>query len=600
MKSGLITTGSALALLGIIIDASAGEPTKKATKTKAKTTTTAVRSEIATSGYQPIRQFEGRLTLQKAVEIALRQNPEILRAIQEIERTRGLEIEVRAQALPQISLTGSYTQQDRRLIEGGGGGGAGGSSGNVDFSQFSDFNNTTTVGPQAAATTTSNTDSQNATATVLEELLKALGSSGEQGSTIQDKSWRVAFEARQVIYAGGQVRAALNIARLTEDNSYYNLRDTIDRVISDVRQQFYAVLAFRALITVQEEAVNLAEQQLTDQRNRFDAGTVPRFNVLRAEVELANVQPNLIRARNDYLLSQLQLAKSLGLDPGPGGKPTFFAVGDLTVSGRYLSLDDALALARARRPFLKIQRQQILIEVQQIKVAQAGYKPRIDANAGYEFRNRRTSDDLGDVVDGWFFGFTGSWDIFDGFETFGQVKQARARLEAARVNYNDSVQQVELEVQTAFANLAQARETIQSQQKNVEQAREATRLAQERLSAGAGTQLDVLDARTALTRAQVTELQARADYNRTLAEYDRATAINTVYDDSWRDPLAKTERSIMEKIASIGFPKPGTAEFEKREAAREARDARATSTTVQTTKKAGTRVERVSDGKSSR
>ncbi|RYD70240.1 MAG: TolC family protein, partial [Verrucomicrobiaceae bacterium] len=397
----------------------------------------------------------------------------------------------------------------------------------------------------------------------LEELFAALGESGERGGKIQNKSWRVAIEARQVLYAGGQVRAAMNIARLTEDSAYFQLRDVIDRVIAEVRQQFYTILLNRALITVAEEAVSLAQEQLEDQRNRFEAGTVPRFNVLRAEVELANLRPNLIRARNDYEIARFQLAKMLGLNPGPGGRPGFIAVGELTVSPRPLGLDDALSLARARRAFLKVQRQTILVEVEQIKVASAGYKPRLDASAGYEFRSDRSSLDLGDTVNGWFLGLNGSWDIFDGFETFGQVKQAKARLESAKINYDDSVRQVELEVQTAYALLSQARETIESQQLNVEQAREALRLAQERLSAGAGTQLEVLDARVALTRARTTELQARADYNRALAEFDRATGIDTVYDDKWKDPLAKVERGIIEKIATIGLRKPGTETAEK-------------------------------------
>ena len=76
--------------------------------------------------------------------------------------------------------------------------------------------------------------------------------------------------------------------------------------------------AHRALITVAEETVGCSEDQLQDQQNRFEAGTVPRFNVLRAEVELANVQPDLIRARNNYLLARDALAKTLGLAPGPG------------------------------------------------------------------------------------------------------------------------------------------------------------------------------------------------------------------------------------------------------------------------------------------
>jgi outer membrane protein TolC len=129
------------------------------------------------------------------------------------------------------------------------------------------------------------------------------------------------------------------------------------------------------------------------------------------------------------------------------------------------------------------------------------------------------------------------------------------------VNYDDSVQQVELEVQTAFANLQTQRETIRSQQKNVEQALEALRLANERLAAGAGTQLEVLDARVALTSARTTELQARGDYNIALAEFDRATATDTRYHESFRDPLAKIEKLVLGDDAEDDAPpktKPAT------------------------------------------
>ncbi len=127
-------------------------------------------------------------------------------------------------------------------------------------------------------------------------------------------------------------------------------------------------------------------------------------------------------------------------------------------------------------------------------------------------------------------------------ETYGRTRQARARLQSQKINYDDAVQQVELEVQQAYANLQQANETIQSQQKGVEQAVESLRLASERFTAGAGTQLDVLNARVALTRAQITELQARADYNTALAEFDRATATTTLYNEMFHDPLAAKYR----------------------------------------------------------
>lgn len=468
------------------------------------------------------REVKGDLTLVEAVKIALWQNPDILKQLAEIERTRGLIIEARAEALPHLSVNASYDQQDKRLIE------------NENFSSSS---NSSVPDIEIPIGTGPNAQTFN--------LGSLFSSSTQERRMSPDKTWQVTFEVRQVIYAGGQVKAAINIAKFTEDSSYWQLRDVIDQVVAKTRSQFYSVLTNRSLINVAEETVKLQEDLLKDQKNRFEAGTVPRFNVLRAEVELANVVPNLIRAKNDYLISQIDLAKTLGLDPGPGGKPTFNCVGTLGISERNISVTQAIELAKARRPFLKVQRQQIKIQAENIKIALAGYKPRIDANAGYLFRNSRLTDDIESSVDGWFFGVTGSWDIFDGLATTGRVKQARAQLESAKVNYDDSAQQVDLEVQQAYANLQTQRETIRSQQKNVEQALEALRLSNERLAAGAGTQLEVLDARVALTRARTTELVARGDYNKAVAELDRSAGLDTAYAEAFRDPLAKLEHKIL-------------------------------------------------------
>ena len=477
--------------------------------------------EDALTNFTATRQ----LTLDEAVQIALRQNPDILKAKQEIERTRGLVIETRAQALPHLAIAGSYNQQDKRLLKDFGG--TGGSTTSASAQATPAATPASGTGSSSDSTTQASTQNQQ--------------QSGFSSASRQDKSWQVTIEARQLIYSGGQVAAALRIARFTEDSSYWSLRNTIDTVVATTRRQFYDVLLDRALIKVQQESIELLQSQLSDQQNRFEAGTVPRFNVLQAEVALANARPGLISARNNYLIAQLALAKTLGLGASEQrpGAPPINAVGELTVEPRSLDVAQSLAEAHERRPFLKVQRLQILTEVQDIKVQLAGYQPRIEANGGYLFRNSRASTDLSQVVNGWFFGGTGSWDIFDGFATYGRVKQARARLESAKINYDDSINQVDLEVQQAIAAVRQARETIESQEKTVEQANEAVRLARERLSAGAGTQLDVLNAQVQLTQARSTELQARHDYNSALAELDRVTAADTRYTESFADPMAR-------------------------------------------------------------
>jgi outer membrane protein TolC len=458
--------------------------------------------------------FDGDMNLDQAVQLALKQNPDVLRALQQIERTRGQVIEVRSQGLPHVILNASYNQEAQSLIQSS-------SSTPVASAELSGVNGVTEAMAQQLANTLN--------------AASASAASSELGNL--DKSWIVTVQATQVLYAGGAVQAGNRIAKFTDDSSYFSLRDTVDQTIDTVRQQFYTVLLDRALIKVQEEALHLLADQLNDQQNRFQAGTVPRFNVLQAEVALENQRPIVIAAHNAYTISVITLSRTLGLDPGPQGHPTFNAVGELAVHERPLGLRNAIELGIERRPFLKVQRLAILIQKEQIKVALAGYKPQLNANVGYEVRNSILTSKLDDTVNGWFFGVTGQWNIFDGFETFGKVKMARANLETARITYEDSVHQVELEVQQAYANLQTARETIRSGQKTVEQALEALRLAKERLAAGAGVQLDVLNAQVQLTTAESTELQARANYNTALAEFDRVTATDTVYSETFDDPL---------------------------------------------------------------
>src|SRR5207237_2454757 len=139
----------------------------------------------------------------------------------------------------------------------------------------------------------------------------------------------------------------------------------------------------------------------------------------------------------------------------------------------------------------------------------------------------------GDVSKGWLTTVTGSWPIWDSGMAWGKIEQQRALLSQQEITYDDDVRQVELEIQQAASNLLQNRELIQATEKNVEQAREAVRLAKDRLDAGAGTQLDVLNAQVQLTTAQSTRLQALFGYNSSLAEFDRVTGTQSSYTEQF-------------------------------------------------------------------
>jgi hypothetical protein len=117
---------------------------------------------------------------------------------------------------------------------------------------------------------------------------------------------------------------------------------------------------------------------------------------------------------------------------------------------------------------------------------------------------------------------------------------------------------VELDVQRAVSNLIEAQEVIDSQRASVTQATEALRLSRERLDAGAGTQLDVLNAQVQLLQAQTTELEARYRYITALAEYNRVLSLDTVYADTYDDPmLTARDRRRNDQLNSAPNPNPG-------------------------------------------
>lgn len=461
---------------------------------------------FAGSDTREMRPGVPQFTLDQAILKALQQNPTIQIARQEIERTKGLYIQMRAEALPRIGSTGNFTDTDPHLFvaHGGPGGGA------------------------------------------------ALNS-----FVVQERSYSVAIQATQVLFAGGRIISQIRSADFTRDSSYYSFRNAIDQVVSTTRQQFYQIILNRDLIGVQEESVKLLKSQLQDQQNRFEAGTVPRFNVLQAQVALSNQYPNLITAQNNYRISKLQLAKTLGLDfdPSRGDGVPLEAIGELRYEPRHIPLAQAIEIAKERRPFLKQQKSIVLSNAEQVRVARSGFFPQINATAGSDVRSSALTDNPRDVSSGYVFGATGSWAIWDWGATYGAMKQARAVLEESKITLDDAGRQVELDVQQQDSNLRQSNELIHATEESVGQADEALRLASARLSAGAGTQLEVLDARVQLTLARSNRLQALYAYNVAVAEFDRVTGTEVAYSNQLDEP--KTRQKLKTEAAPTPAPRPG-------------------------------------------
>jgi len=446
------------------------------------------------------------LTIDRAVQIALQRNTDILNAIQGIRLARGELIEVVSQAVPQFSITSGYTEYQKTLA----------------------------VNSRRRRSLSIEIPNPNGGSPTILQL-------GANLSNVQNRTWNIQFQGSQLIFDGGATYSGIQAGQAGYRESLFNLRSTVDNVVFKVITQFYNTVLNRALIVAQQQNVALLQEQVKDQQIRFEAGTVPRFNVLQAEVQLANAKPPLIEAENNFRISLYQLVTLIGLDypKGRPGEVPFNIVGKLGYTVLKTNPDESIRIAIARNPSLKAQRQLILANAALVNAQIAGWLPTINASGGYRYTNNLGNQDLTQTVQGYFFGATGNWNIIDGGATYGQVSQARATLAQSKNNYENSMRGVVLNVQVALSNLRQAQETIDATSASVVQAKEAVRLAQERLDAGTAIQLDVLNAQTQLLTIQTSVLQARYDYIAATASYNFELGLDTQYVESFNDPLER-------------------------------------------------------------
>src|SRR5947208_7867263 len=468
-------------------------------------------------------------TLDQAILTALQRNPALLNAEQEIKRTRGVIIQVRAQVLPQVNARANFEWIDPNLQGARILGTTGGTG-------------TTPASTTGAASLFESPPSQ------VRDIQPPLAAPSPtpiiQNVQQTDVSYSISVLGSQLIFNGTsfpQIRGTF----FQRDSAYFAFRNVLDQLIATVKTQFYQIVVNRELVSVNEQSVHLLEAQLKDQQNRFEAGTVPRFNVLQAEVALYNQLPLLITAQNNLRIAKIVLAKTLGLDfqPRRGESPPLEVVGEMPYIPRTISLANAIELGKERRPFLKQARANVLNQKEQVRAAAGQWLPTITTTGGGEWISSPTNSSWHDISKGWIAQVQGSLPIWDSGAIAGQVIQQRALLFEAKNTYDDDVRQVELEVQTAYSNLQQNQELIKSQEKNVEQAEEALRLAKARLDAGAGTQLDVLNAQVQLLTAQSTRLQALFGYNSSLAEFDRVTGAQSTYTEMFADVAPRATRT---------------------------------------------------------
>lgn len=321
------------------------------------------------------------------------------------------------------------------------------------------------------------------------------------------------------LYTGGsrpaQIKAAEESIRLQE----LVIEQISEQTRFSAASLYYALQDSDAQVNIQEAAVEDATQSLRDAELLEQAGLGTRFSVLQAEVDLANSKQQLILARANQRTAQRQLVEFLSL-----AQDVELTAGDeIEVAGGWdMSLDQSIVMAYKNRSELEQQLVQRRIEEQQREVQLSSIRPQVSLFANYNVLEA-FDDELG-PNDGYALGATLNWTFFDGGAARAAARQEELDGSVAEVQFADQRNQVRLEVETAYFDLQANNENIQTAAVAVELAQESLRLARLRFQAGVGTQTDVINAQTDLTRARGNLLSAIIDYNQALNSLQRAVS----------------------------------------------------------------------------
>lgn len=411
------------------------------------------------------------ITLDQAIELGRRNNRDLRGARITLERTQAALQEALASEFPTAGLLLDFSRSESAAA-------------NIANSLPTD----PALGPSL------NRSSVSTTFNAALQLSYAFYTSGVRPATIRSAEQQVRFQELEVERLSEQLRLNVTLA-------YYNLQQA------------------DAQVRISEAAVANTSQILRDTQLQEQAGLGTRFDVLQTQVNLANASQDLTTARSQQRISRRQIVQLLSL----AQDVDVSAVQTITEAGTWeLSLEQTIVLALKNRAELEQVLVQRNIGEQQRRIALGATRPQANLTATYNVLG--ILNDGAGPAQGLALGANLRWNFFDGGEARARARQATATIELAENSFSTQRNQIRFDVEQAFTNLNASRQNIQTATFAQQVAEESLRLARLRFGAGVGTNTDVINQLTALTNAQVRRLQAVLDYNRALANLQRAVS----------------------------------------------------------------------------
>ena len=314
-------------------------------------------------------------------------------------------------------------------------------------------------------------------------------------------SYNIGLSLSQTIY-DPRLGTAITIAKQYSQYSQFNNQSTEDDVRAQVKQAFYAALLSKKLIEVNEEGYKVAKANKENTSALYKQGIASEYDYLRSEVQLANVEPALIEAKNNFEMSKNNLKNLLSLDLNQKIK----IEGELKVekipSEELQNSDEILAQKNPLLQSLNLRRSML---EENIDIEKAAYLPTLKAFGSYtwqsedntfKFKNYNWANTIA-------VGLQLTYALFDGFQRKAKIEQAEIGVKTLEASKNKTEEGLKIGLLQAKLKMNEALDRINAQQKSVEQAEKALKIAETRYKNGVGTQLEILDTQNSLSQTRI-------------------------------------------------------------------------------------------------
>jgi outer membrane protein TolC len=325
--------------------------------------------------------------------------------------------------------------------------------------------------------------------------------------------------ARQSLYTGGRTRAQVSRAEALYDLALARLGTAEAEIAFQTREAYYAFLLSRSLVASAEKDLAAAGEQLSSAQAKLDAGTAPRFDVLRAETQVSEAEQRLAEAKSRVEIAAVALNRLIGT---PLGESHTLVEAPLSPAPEE-SLASLIETAGRQRAELLAARAQSAAAEAGIRLARSARLPQVGLSANYQV----VAEETPAQTTGWTFIASIGLEVFDGGRIRANIKESQTLRNEARFNLEDAERAVEQEVRREYLNLQTARGTLETAKARLAQAQEAYDVATVRYESGVGTAVELADALAALAAARTNQDQATFNYNTAYAGLQRALGRST-------------------------------------------------------------------------